>query len=103
MERLRETILSIRQDLLCEHLGVTPEVFASAMNGASGSLVKTVEALRGPGRTLKALQPADVAADESLLAENELLDPERPPPNLRERFSRSLSDIAGRVGIRGKK
>jgi phosphatidylserine/phosphatidylglycerophosphate/cardiolipin synthase-like enzyme len=99
-ERLRETILSIRQDLLCEHLGVEPDAFSAAMEGVSGSLVKTVEALRGPGRTLKPFEPTEVAEDESALAENELLDPERPPASLKERISGSLSDLMGAIGIR---
>ncbi len=100
--RMRETILSIRTDLLCEHLGVTPEAFASAMNGAGGSLLKAVETLLGSGRTLKALQPDDVAEDQSVLAESELLDPERPPPSLKERLSRSLAGLVGRMERRGQ-
>jgi phosphatidylserine/phosphatidylglycerophosphate/cardiolipin synthase-like enzyme len=99
-ERLRETIASIRQDLLCEHLGVDHERFAAAFDGASGSLLRTVEVLRGPGRTLKRFEAADVAEDESALAENELLDPERPPPSLAERVSVSVSDLMGRLGRR---
>jgi phosphatidylserine/phosphatidylglycerophosphate/cardiolipin synthase-like enzyme len=99
-ERLREAIRSVRRDLLREHLGVETAAFAAAMERAAGSLLKTVETLRGPGRTLKPFEAADVADDESALAENELLDPERPAAGLQERISGSVSSFLGRVGIR---
>jgi phosphatidylserine/phosphatidylglycerophosphate/cardiolipin synthase-like enzyme len=96
-QRLRETIVSIRQKLLCEHLDVDAEAFQAAMQGASGSLLKTVEALRGRGRTLRAFEQAE---DESALAENELLDPERTPASLKDRITRSLPAILTGFGMR---
>lgn len=99
-KRLRETILSIRLDLLCEHLGVELDVFVATLDGASGRLVPTIEALRGPGRTLKPFEPAEIAEDESALAENELLDPERRPASLTERISGGLSDLMNGIFIR---
>ena len=90
-KRIRAAILSVRRDLLSEHLGVEQTAFAAALNAAAGSLLKATEALRGPGRTLRPLEPSEVAGDESALAENELLDPERPPPSLKDRISKSLS------------
>ncbi|HEX6413305.1 MAG TPA: phospholipase D-like domain-containing protein [Burkholderiales bacterium] len=89
--RIRATILSVREDLLCEHLGAEQADFAAALDAAAGSLLKAIDALRGRGRTLRPLEPSDVAGDESALAENELLDPERPPPSLKDRISKSLS------------
>jgi phosphatidylserine/phosphatidylglycerophosphate/cardiolipin synthase-like enzyme len=80
--RLRAAILSIRRDLVCEHLDAAHEVFDAALEGVSGSLLGAIEALRGPGRTLRPFEMAEVAEDESALAENELMDPERPPESL---------------------
>ena len=97
-ERVRETILMIRHDLLCEHLGVNPGTFATTMDSLSGSLLKTIEALRARGRSLKAFERSELSDDESALAENDLLDPERTPPSLKARVSGSLRDLFG--GIR---
>ena len=99
-QRVRETIVSIRRDLLCEHLDVEPRRFAEAMTGVSGSLLQTIEALRGQGRSLKPFERAEVAEDESVLAENELLDPEGRPPSLTARISGRLRDLAGGLGLR---
>ena len=99
-QQLRATILSIRQDLLCEHLDVRPDAFQAAMQSASGSLLKAVEALRGRRRTLRAFEQAAVAEDESALAENELLDPERTPASLKERITGRVAGILNGVGIR---
>jgi phosphatidylserine/phosphatidylglycerophosphate/cardiolipin synthase-like enzyme len=98
--RLRETILSIRQNLLCEHLDVDAETFAAAMKDASGSLLKTIEALRGDGRTLKPFDRKKIADDESALAENDLLDPEMPPASLATRISGSVGDMLAGFGIK---
>jgi phosphatidylserine/phosphatidylglycerophosphate/cardiolipin synthase-like enzyme len=99
-EQLRSAISQLRRDLLCEHLGIAPEQFAAAMDRLSGSVLKTINALRGPGRTLEALSSSEVAEEESILAENELLDPERPPPDLTQRISAGLSRILTRTGLR---
>jgi phosphatidylserine/phosphatidylglycerophosphate/cardiolipin synthase-like enzyme len=97
--RLRAAILSVRQSLLCEHLGVDTDAFAVAMDGVSGSMLKAIERLRGSGRTLKSLEEADIAQDESALAENELLDPERPAPSSRERIVDNLPDVIRKLRI----
>jgi phosphatidylserine/phosphatidylglycerophosphate/cardiolipin synthase-like enzyme len=99
-QRLRKTILSIRQKLLCEHLGVDAEAFQAAMRGASGSLLETVEKLRGQGRTLRSFQQAEIAEDESALAENELLDPESTPASLKQRMTKALPRFLTGIGIR---
>ncbi|MFD3592958.1 phospholipase D-like domain-containing protein [Nocardia sp. NPDC058640] len=80
-EHLRETILGIRRQLLCEHLGAEPAKFDATLAETS-SLVRTVEALRGEGRTLVRFEPDTVANEDSPLAENELMDPERTPTTL---------------------
>jgi phosphatidylserine/phosphatidylglycerophosphate/cardiolipin synthase-like enzyme len=98
-ERLREAILSVRGDLLCEHLGVDGKAPSATMNGGSSSLLETIKGLSGSGRTLKPLDLAAVAEDESALAENELLDPERPAQSPRQRFVKGLSDILGKFSF----
>ena len=99
-ERLRETILSIRQDLLCEHLNVKPDAFSAAMEGVSGSLLRTIAILCKPGRTLKRFKPVEIDEDESALAENELMDPERTPASLKVRVSGSLSELLAGIWVR---
>ncbi|MGF0315565.1 phospholipase D-like domain-containing protein [Nocardia fluminea] len=80
-ELLRETILDIRRKLICEHLDTEPAKFDATLAETS-SLVRTVEALRGDGRTLRRFEPATVENENSPLAENELMDPERTPTRL---------------------
>ena len=72
---LRETILSMRTRLLSEHLGVDHEVFDDAL-AQENSLVGAVDRLTGPGRTLEAFDHETIDGEESLIAENELVDPE---------------------------
>ncbi|PKV98460.1 phospholipase D-like domain-containing protein [Nocardia fluminea] len=80
-ELLRETILDIRRKLICEHLDTEPAKFDATLAETS-SLVRTVEALRGEGRTLRRFEPATVENEDSPLAENDLMDPERTPTRL---------------------
>lgn len=70
------TIAALRTRLLAEHLDVTPEVFAARF-AEMGSLVDTIEALRGPGKTLDLLDLEKPGPFEQFIAENELLDPEK--------------------------
>lgn len=78
-------IRSIREDLMAEHLGCAParvaEVFAQ-----TGSLVETVERLRGEGRSLRPYEPPELNEVEETLADNQVLDPEN-PEELFEPFS----------------
>lgn len=71
------TIAAIRDDLLAEHLGV-PAARVAATLARSGSLIATIEELRGPGRTLVPYEIPDLTAVEAWLADNEVLDPEGP-------------------------
>jgi hypothetical protein len=60
---------------MAEHLGVsTAEVERSFL--LTGSLIKTVEALRSDGRTLCPFTPEQPNALEKTLAQSETLDPE---------------------------
>jgi phosphatidylserine/phosphatidylglycerophosphate/cardiolipin synthase-like enzyme len=71
------TIVGIRDSLLAEHLDVPQSVIAEAI-AASGSLIDTIEKLRGSGRSLRPYEPKDLAGIEKWLADNEVLDPENP-------------------------
>lgn len=70
-------IRAIRDGLLGEHLGVSPEEVAARIDD-SGSLIATIEALRGPGRSLRPYEVPDLGEVEAWLADNEVLDPESP-------------------------
>lgn len=68
-------IAAMRADLLAEHLDVAPHEVQRVL-GETGSLVATVEALRGEGRSLVPYQadaPGPIAAQ---VAQSEALDPE---------------------------
>ena len=68
---------AIRNDLLAEHLHVAPEQVAAVL-AETGSLIATVERLRGPGRSLRPYEVPDLPAIEKWLADNEVLDAESP-------------------------
>lgn len=76
---VRERIAAIRNDLLAEHLGVAVEDVASALRAQDESLSKAVDSLIDEGRSLAPYEPGELAVYEAPFAENELLDPERPP------------------------
>src|SRR5205809_466875 len=54
---------------------------------ASGSLIAMIEALRGPGRSLRPYEIPNLRAVETWLADNEVLDPEG-PQEMFESFTR---------------
>lgn len=75
-------IADFRNDLLAEHLGVSPEQVAEVL-GDTGSLIETVERLRRPAPTGEhsTLVPYQVPENSGLaewLADNEILDPDGP-------------------------
>lgn len=72
-----ETIAAIRNDLVAEHLGCQPEEIARHLD-ETGSLIATIEALRGEGRTLVPYELPELSDAEEWLADNEILDPEGP-------------------------
>jgi phospholipase D1/2 len=76
---IRKRIVRLRNSLIAEHLDVTTEKVGSAIKDADGKLIGAIEALRGAGRTLVPFVAPDLnVAEDAVMAENELFDPERP-------------------------
>ncbi|PCD04456.1 phospholipase [Sphingomonas spermidinifaciens] len=73
----RAAIAGIRDDLMGEHLGVAPAVVAETL-AQTGSLIATVERLRGSGRTLKPFDPPEKGDLQRGIARSQALDPEHP-------------------------
>jgi phospholipase D1/2 len=69
------TITRLRADLMAEHLGVDPAEVAATCE-KTGSLIATIERLRGEGRTLVPYQIPEFAAPLKAMAKSEVLDPE---------------------------
>ncbi|MCO6048903.1 phospholipase D-like domain-containing protein [Mesorhizobium sp. RP14(2022)] len=96
-----ETVAAIRNDLLAEHLGVPAEIVAAEI-ARTGSLIETVEALRGDGRSLRAYEMPDLSSVEEWLADNEVLDPEGPAEMFEPLAARGLfRGILGRLNPSG--
>jgi phospholipase D1/2 len=72
-----DMIAAIRCDLMAEHLGVNAAEVEACL-AASGSLIATVERLRGRDRTLRPFVPPEPNELERKIALSETLDPERP-------------------------
>lgn len=70
-------IATVRNALLAEHLGATPEAVAATL-AETGSLIETIEALRGDGRRLIPYERPVLSGLEEWLADNEILDPDGP-------------------------
>ena len=94
----RETIASLRTDLLAEHLGLDPKDVADCF-AETKSLIACIERLRGTGRTLVPLVPEEPNALESRMARSEILDPEG-PDGLFE--PRARPGLLSRLGSRRK-
>ena len=71
------TIGRIRNGLLAEHLGADIGT-VDAQLCRTGSLIETIEHLRGPGKTLRPYLEPELSATKTWLADNEVLDPEGP-------------------------
>jgi phospholipase D1/2 len=111
--RASATIASLRNRLLAEHLGATPERIEAELR-SRGSLIATIDALRGGPRSLEPLPPpsakddAEVALDLTFL-DGLVADPERPasdklletfvPDGLRHPVRRSLAGWAVLVAV----
>ncbi|MEG3166092.1 phospholipase D-like domain-containing protein [Sphingomonas sp. PB2P19] len=67
----------IRDALIAEHLGVEVATVSDAI-AETGSLLATIERLRGEGKTLRPYEVPDLTTVEAWLADNEVLDPEGP-------------------------
>ncbi|HEY5710889.1 MAG TPA: phospholipase D-like domain-containing protein [Allosphingosinicella sp.] len=76
-EGARPAIRAIRDGLIAEHLGVEVKEVVRHIDD-SQSLITTIEALRGAGRSLIPYQVPDLNEVEAWLADNEVLDPEGP-------------------------
>ena len=90
-------ITALRSRLLAEHLGCEQQLVAATF-AATGSLIATIEALRGAGKTLRLLELPVPEGIEKFIADTELLDPVSPTamfenigkPSLMKRFGHSL-------------
>jgi phosphatidylserine/phosphatidylglycerophosphate/cardiolipin synthase-like enzyme len=102
-----KAIAELRTRLLAEHLGVDQKVVSETFS-KTGSLVDTVEVLRGKGKTLELLDLEKPGPFDKLIAENELLDPEHAEGfleplqqrGLRKRWREGRARIAKRLGRR---
>jgi phosphatidylserine/phosphatidylglycerophosphate/cardiolipin synthase-like enzyme len=74
---VRPAIRAIRDGLIAEHLGAEPDEIARRID-ENGSLIATIDTLRGPGRSLRPYEVPDLTEVETWLADNEVLDPEDP-------------------------
>lgn len=74
---ISEMVPDLRARLLGEHLGV-PSGRVAAEYQLRGSLIETIEALRGPGRSLVPYEVPELSDFQGWLADNEILDPHGP-------------------------
>ena len=88
-EGTRDVIEAIRDDLLAEHLGAEAHEVRRRL-AETGSLIATVESLRGNGRSLKTFVPPEFSRTSEKIAESETLDPERPEGLFEPLSSRKL-------------
>lgn len=73
----QKTIAGIRNSLLAEHLGTECESIEDTL-AKTGSLIETIERLRGEGRSLRLYEVPEIDAVREWLADNKILDPEGP-------------------------
>ncbi len=70
-------IAGVREKLMAEHCGVSPEEMARAIEAAGGSLIGAIEAMTAPGRRrLELLDLTPPGRFDRFIADNELLDPD---------------------------
>jgi hypothetical protein len=70
-------IHAIECGLIAEHLAVGAERVAAEL-ASHGSLIRTIETLRGEGHSLRPYEIPDLGEVEKWLSDNEVLDPESP-------------------------
>lgn len=70
-------IARLRTSLIAEHLDVAEKDVAATFE-RTGSLIETIETLRGKGRSLELLDLVPPGPMDEFIAENELLDPTSP-------------------------
>lgn len=76
-KEVEPTIARLRTSLIAEHLDVSEEEVAASFE-RTGSLIDTIEALRGEGRSLELLDLVPPGPMDEFIAENEVLDPTSP-------------------------
>jgi phosphatidylserine/phosphatidylglycerophosphate/cardiolipin synthase-like enzyme len=95
------TIARIRCDLMGEHLGCDPAT-VEELFGHTGSLIETIELLRGGGRSLRPLDPEEPDALGKMVARSEVADPDSAchpfEPAAQDRLFGRLRSIARRRG-----
>ncbi|MDQ2067535.1 phospholipase D-like domain-containing protein [Xinfangfangia sp. CPCC 101601] len=97
---LSDEIGALRDDLLAEHLGVAPAEVTEKL-AETGSLIATVEALRGSRRSLVPYELPELSSFAGWLAENEILDPNGPDELFEATSKRGLFKGWGRIkGLR---
>ena len=75
-DQVAQRIATIRDELIAEHLGVDADTVSEGI--AARGMIATIEALRGPERSLVPYLIPNVGAVTAWLADNEVLDPESP-------------------------
>ena len=70
-------IRRLRESLIGEHLDIDPAEVSRRFE-ATGSLIATIEAFRGEGRSLELLDLTKPGPFDEFIADNELLDPTSP-------------------------
>ncbi len=76
-EDVRRAIAAFRNRLLGEHLGMEPARIEQAL-AQEGSLIRAIESLRGPGRSVRPLTLRVTADVDALVPDEEIVDPARP-------------------------
>ena len=74
-EGCRLQIAALRADLMAEHLGVDP-ADVGRLFAETGSLIATIDRLRGDGRSLCLYNPPNFGAGAKAVAKSEVADPE---------------------------
>jgi phosphatidylserine/phosphatidylglycerophosphate/cardiolipin synthase-like enzyme/uncharacterized membrane protein YdjX (TVP38/TMEM64 family) len=87
-ERIRRAIGGLRNRLLAEHLGTDPQTVGAEVARQEGSLIKAIEALQHPGRTLMPIEPRVPPEVDALVPASAVVDPEKPvdPEKLVQEF-----------------
>ena len=98
--RLVDCAMTIRDSLIAEHVGSTCEAVRAAIAAHDNSLIRAIGALTCGGRGLVPLPLDPPEGVEAVIADHELLDPER-PDQMFELFSRRRLLIRRYRAIRG--
>lgn len=98
-EHLAPAIEALRDDLLAEHLYVPAGTVSSKVK-ATGSLIATIDALRGEGHSLHPYRLPELSALSEWLADNEILDPNGPEDLFEHPDRRGLFKGWGRLRAR---